>query len=275
MWARLILGFLFVASVAGSFYFDPARDRSLLAMRPSDGPRLRLMTWNIGYATLEDDSRAHTSDLGSVARTISRFDPDAVALQELTGPDQLQVLLGRLGSRYRGAVTTRGSSDRIEAILVKDRDARFEDIPSGDRYAMSATFRVAAGKPDVVLISAHADAFNAARRRAFTGDVVDWARQRLGKSVLFVAGDFNFDVNSQNRSNLFTDNLKHDSESYSYILKYFRDLGRDAGPTALGDRRIDYIFGQPEVSLFRKAEVLKGAAVGKMDHLPLFVEVVL
>jgi endonuclease/exonuclease/phosphatase family metal-dependent hydrolase len=275
MWARLILGSLFAAMIGAALYFDPARERSLLAMRPSDGPRLRLMTWNIGYGSLEDDSRAHTSDLSAVARTILRADPDAVALQELTGQDQLDLLLTYLGRRYRGAVTKQGGADRLEAVIVKDREVKFEDIHSGDRTALGATFRIVNEKPEVVFISAHADAFNAGRRRSFTGDIVDWARERTGKTVVFIGGDFNFDVSSKNRSNLFTDSLKNDSEAYSYILKYFRDLGRDAGATAPGDRRIDYIFGQPEVSLFRKAEVLNRAAMGKMDHLPLLVEVAL
>ena len=124
-------------------------------------------------------------------------------------------------------------------------------------------------------MSAHADAFNAARRRSFTGEVVDWARERPANAIVFIAGDFNFEVNTRDRSNLFTDNLKHDSEAYSYVLKYFRDLGRDAGWTALNERRIDYIFGPPEVALLRRAEVLKGAAVGHMDHWPLLIEVAL
>ena len=273
--AKIVLSILFLGMIASAIYFDPARERSLLAMRPSDGPHLRLMTWNIGYATLEADTRAHTEDLESIARTILRQGPDAVALQELTGSAQLEVLLQYLQHRYQGAVCTGGGSDRIEAVLVKSRDAKFQDIPSGSRYAVAATFHLGDGKREVVLISAHADAFNAARRRAFTGDIVDWARELPGDPALFIAGDFNFEVASKNRSNLFTDNLKNDSESYSYLLKYFRDLGRDAGATALGGRRIDYIFGQPEVALFRRAEVLNGAAVGKMDHLPLVVEVVL
>ena len=50
---------------------------------------LRLLTWNIGYAELEDDTRAHDKDLPAVAEVILREDPDAVALQELTGNAQL------------------------------------------------------------------------------------------------------------------------------------------------------------------------------------------
>jgi endonuclease/exonuclease/phosphatase family metal-dependent hydrolase len=275
MWAKILLGAMFAIMIGSALYFDPVRERTLLGTRAADGPRLRLMTWNIGYASLESDSRAHTSDLKAVAETILSNDPDAVALQELTGPDQLNILLGHLNQRYRGAVSSFGKSDRIEALLVKDRDARFEDISSGDRYALGASFHLSKDLPEIVIISAHADAFNAARRREFTGDIVDWARERDKGQIVFIAGDFNFEVTTRNQSNLYTDSLKHDSEAYSYLLKYFRDLGRDAGPTAVNRRRIDYIFGLPEVALLRRAEAIKGAAVGRMDHLPLLVEVAL
>lgn len=254
---------------------DPARDRSLLGVQPSDGVRLRLMTWNIGRASLEGDSRAHDEDLKAVAELILKYDPDALALQELTGQDQLDMLLGHLKQRYRGAVCSFGRSDRVEAVIVKNRSARFEDIPGGEGYALGATFPSGNDALEVVMISAHADAFNAARRRAFVGDVVDWARSRADDRIVFIAGDFNFELNARNQSNLYTDNLKHDSEAYAYLLKHFRDLGRDAGATTKNDRRIDYLFGLPEVALLRRAEVIKPAAVGRMDHLPLLVEVAL
>jgi len=80
---------------------------------------------------------------------------------------------------------------------------------------------------------------------------MDWARRRIDQANVFVAGDFNFEVTIDDESHLYTDNVKHDSEAYSYILKYLRDLGRDAGDTAINDRRIDYIFGPVEKVVFR------------------------
>src|SRR5207253_6214881 len=65
-------------------------------------------------------------DLPAIAETILSNDPDAVALQELTGAEQLKILLGYLHGRYRGAVAPPGNSDRVDAVLVKDRDAGFE-----------------------------------------------------------------------------------------------------------------------------------------------------
>ena len=273
MWAKILLTALCLSMIGAAIHFDPSRPRSLLAAAGHDGAHLRLITWNIGYAELEDDSRAHTEDLQAVADTILNNDPDAVALQELTGAQQLKILLGHLHGRYRGAVAPLGNSDRVEAVLVKDRDARFEQLPADGKYAISASFHLRPELPELVLVSAHADAFSAARRRRFTGDVVDWANNRTPGSIVLIGGDFNFELGAKDESHLYSDNVKNDSEAYSYALKYFRDLGRDAGDTAINDRRIDYFFGPPERVLLRRSEVLRSAGAGHMDHWPLLVEV--
>ena len=110
-------------------------------------------------------------------------------------------------------------------------------------------------------------------RRAYTEALIDWTRGRTQSSEVFIAGDFNFELKAVNETNLYTDNVKHDSESYSHILGNFRDLGREAGDTAINDRRIDYIFGPAELRQVGRVEVLRNAAVGRMDHWPLLVEV--
>lgn len=275
MLAKITLAALCLLMVAAALRFDPARERTLLGAKAREGPRLKLLTWNVGYADLEDDTRARTKDMRAVADVILKHDPDAVALQELTGGEQLKVLLGHLRGRYAGAAAGAGESDRVEALLVKDRAARFEEIPAaGGRVALGATFRAHADAPETVLVSAHADAFSAARRRGYTESVVDWARSRTTDgAAVFVAGDFNFELEAVSQSNLYTDNVKHDGEAYNHVLKFFRDLGREAGDTAVNDRRIDYVFGPAESAVLRRAEVIRGAAVGRMDHLPLFVEV--
>src|SRR5262249_43529623 len=220
-------------------------------------------------------TRAHNSDLQHIAETILRTDADAIALQELTGADQLKILLGRLQGKYHGAVATGSAVDRVEAVLVKDGDSQFETVPAGAQKAASATFRLERDLPPITLISAHADAFKAAQRRSFTGEVVDWAGGRSHGGLVFIAGDLNFEVDAAIQTHFYTDNQKHDSEAYSYILRFLRDLGRDAGDTAINDRRIDYVFGPSEAVFLRRAEVLRNEAVGKMDHWPLVVEVVL
>lgn len=273
MWAKGLLIVLCGSMIGLATRFDPSRQRSLLAAGSRDGPRLRLITWNVGYAELEDDSRAHTKDLQAIAQTILSNDPDAVALQELTGAEQLKILLGHLKGRYKGAVAPPGNSDRIDAVLVKNRDARFENLAADGKYAIAASFHPQPQSPEIVFVSAHADAFSAARRRVFTGELIDWARNRPKGSIVIIGGDFNFELNPKDESHLYSDNVKNDSEAYSYALKYFRDLGRDAGQTAANDRRIDYLFGPPEKVILRRAEVLRSAGVGQMDHWPLLIEV--
>jgi endonuclease/exonuclease/phosphatase family metal-dependent hydrolase len=273
MWVKLVLLLLFCLMILGASHFAQPPE--------SDKPRssgkivhsLRLLTWNIGYAELEDNTRAHDKDLPAVAEVILRQDPDAVALQELTGNAQLNSLLGLLHGKYRGAVAQQGKGDRFEAVLVKDARATFIPVAVGARYALGASFQPRENTHEVVVLSAHADAFNAARRRTYTEALIDWAQARAQSSEVFIAGDFNFELKAGNETNLYTDNLKHDSESYSHILRHFRDLGRAAGDTAINDRRIDYIFGPATLEQIGRVEVLRNAAVGRMDHWPLLVEV--
>ena len=287
MWIKLLLGAFFLLSLLGAFVIEPAREHDFKRGRDADGrggdgKRLRLLSWNIGNGDLESETRAHAEDLHAVAKVILDNDADAVALQELTGEDQLRLLLAHLKNRYRGYVNSRGSSDRVEAVLVKNRSEHpvrgedsltFNDVPAGDRFAAAATFRLQKDSPEVVLVSAHADAFSASRRRTFAADVVDWARSHTKSELAFIAGDFNLEVSTRNKNDLYTDDAKHDSESYAYLLKYFRDLGLDAGKTSINDRRIDYVFGPAETVSLRRAEVLRAAAVGRMDHWPLLIEV--
>jgi endonuclease/exonuclease/phosphatase family metal-dependent hydrolase len=272
MWGKITLAALFALMVFGAMHFAPDDERAPGGDEDAGGSQtLRLMTWNVGYGDLEPDSRAQTKDLPAVAEAILEHEPDAVALQELTGDAQLRELLRLLGGRYRGAVAQRGRADRFEAVLVKDAGARFTEVPAGARNALAATFR--AGASEIVLLSAHADAFSAARRRAYTEAVAEWARSRSPGAKVFVAGDFNFELRAADETNLYTDDLKHDGQSYSLLLGTLGDLGRAAGDTAVNDRRIDYVFGPREGARVRRAEVLRSAAVGRMDHWPLLVEV--
>src|SRR5258708_39333357 len=136
----------------------------------------------------------------AVADTILSNDPDAVALQELTGTEQLSVLLSYLHGRYRGAVAPPGNSDRVEAVLVKGRNARFEQVPADGKYAIAASFHLQPELPEIVLMSAHADAFKAARRRVFTGELVNSARNRPPRSIVLTHAHFNFDPNPTHKS---------------------------------------------------------------------------
>lgn len=281
MWLKILVSVLFLSMLIVAFAFEPLDERK--AIKGSDSGNktsvpLRLMTWNLGYGNLEPDTRAHSEDLAAVAQVILSNDPDAVAIQELTGEDQMKSLLAHLKNRYHGFVSKAANADRVAGVLIKDRHndnlrPRFADLPAGDSFAAAATFRWNKDLPEILLLSAHADAFRASRRRIFLADVVDRARRLKEGQLAFVAGDLNFEVNQRKPTDLFTDDAKHDSESYAYFLKHFNDLGREAGETAVNNRRIDYVFGPlKEVSL-RRAEVLRGTTIGRMDHWPLLVEI--
>ena len=272
MWVKIVLLLLFCLMILGAVHFARPRESAHANSSANVTHSLRLLTWNIGYAELEDDTRAHDKDLPAVAEVILRQDPDAIALQDMTGKSQLNTLLGLLHGKYSGAVAQQGG-DRFEAVLVKITGAKFTPVPVGGRYAQAASFQPREDAQPVLLVSAHADAFNAAKRRSYTETLIDWAQARTQSSDVFIAGDFNFELKATNETNLYTDNLKHDSESYSHILRQFRDLGRSAGDTAINDRRIDYIFGPAKLEHLGRVEVLRNAAVGRMDHWPLLVEV--
>ena len=165
------------------------------------------------------------------------------------------------------------SADLLCDFVYSVDRSPFGRLSVADRYALGAAFKPSGDTEQVLVLSAHADAFNAAHRRTYTEALIDWATARSQSSEVFIAGDFNFELKAANETNLYTDNLKHDSESYSHILRSFRDLGRTAGDTAINDRRIDYIFGPLKLEKTGRVEVLRNAAVGRMDHWPLLVEV--
>ena len=173
MWVKLILLLLFCLMIFGAVHFAQPRESEKHGSSGKVVHSLRLLTWNIGYAELEDDTRAHDKDLPAIAEVILREDADAVALQELTGNAQLKTLLGLLHGKYRGAVAQQGNTDRFEAVLVKDGEARFIPVPVNDRYALGVSFKPSADAQQVLLLSAHADAFNAARRVDEVLDIVD------------------------------------------------------------------------------------------------------
>src|SRR5215204_781744 len=129
MWVKLALLLLFGLMIVGAVHFAQSHDPEERSSSAEAVHSLRLLTWNIGYAELEDDTRAHDKDLPAVADLIMRQDPDAIALQELTGTAQLNVLLGLLHGKYRGAVAQQGRDDRFEAVLVKDSRATFIPVP--------------------------------------------------------------------------------------------------------------------------------------------------
>jgi len=273
MKSKLFLVALFLTFYLGAWHFG--RLRSYQKSSGSDSQArpdeviFALMSWNIGYFDYESDSRAQNKDLEAIAAVIGETGAQVVALQEIAQPEQLSALSDLLAGRYRYHAFARGfRTDRYVGFLS---EIPFEEeIPvatSVGRDALAVTVDVRS-QAVVTLVNCHADAFNARRRRFFVNDIIDW-RRSSGKETVILAGDFNLDLAPVESSDLFTDDKKNDSESYSLILQDFRDLGRNGGPTSAFDRRIDYVFLSQEGLEAVEFKVLYGKLVGKMDHHPV------
>lgn len=234
--------------------------------------RLKLMTWNVGRARMNDEQTARTDDLPHVIAVIERERPDVVALHELSAGPQLGLLARRLRAAYFGMVSGRRS---LSLLLVRRRHKLingFEIRTRVGRRAPALVFERARVKDPITVVGLHADPFDAARRRRYLEDLVAATRGRRG--YVFLLGDFNLDVAGDARQTADTaslsDRLVHDAESYTLLGQHFADLGKLAGATALLGRRLDYIFARPRTVMVGKALTLK-EAIGDMDHQPLVV----
>lgn len=271
MKAKGSLALLFALFAYGSWYFQSKRD--VVPPSPTAGPddAFSLLSWNVGYFDFEEDSRAQDADLRHIADVINEADVDCIALQEIAQPVQVKILSQLLNKEYPHHFLGKGSrTDRYVATLSKLPFEQTILIPTSvGREATAVELKPEPGGPSFTLINCHADAFNSSHRRYYVNDLMDWYLQ--SRMVNFVlAGDFNFDLVPVESSDLFTDNKKNDSESYSLILEYFQDVGRYGGTTASFDRRIDYIFASSNDVEAVEFRVLTGKLTGKMDHHPLW-----
>jgi endonuclease/exonuclease/phosphatase family metal-dependent hydrolase len=268
---KILLAALFLAFYAGTWHFGRLR----LAHKPAElhaplnEAAFVLMSWNIGYFDYESDSRAQDKDLEAIAAVIGDTDAQVIALQEIAHPEQLDTLSDLLSGRYRYQALARGfRTDRYVAFLSEiPFEEEVQVATSVGRDALAVAVEVPA-QGVVTLVNCHADAFNSRRRRFYVNDLIDWRRSR-GKQPVILAGDFNFDLAPVESSDLFTDDKKNDSESYSLIAQDFFDLGRNSGPTSAFDRRIDYVFLSRESVKAVEFKVLYGKLAGKMDHHPV------
>ncbi|MGH9429751.1 MAG: endonuclease/exonuclease/phosphatase family protein [Terriglobia bacterium] len=268
---KLLLVTLFFAFYMGAWHFGRLRSvqKQPGSQVPLNESSFALMSWNIGYFDYESDSRAQNKDLVAIAAAIGETGAQVIALQEIAQPEQLSALSNLLAGRYHYQAFARGfRTDRYVGFLSEmPFDEEVQVATSVGRDALAITVDTPA-QGVMTLINCHADAFNSRRRRVFVNDIVDWCRDS-GKQPVVLAGDFNFDLAPVESSDLFTDDKKNDSESYSLILQDFRDVGRNGGPTSAFDRRIDYVFLFPQGLEAVEFKVLYGKLVGKMDHHPL------
>ena len=232
--------------------------------------RLRLLTWNLGRLhfgslinrLLRLDSRATDAALGHVAAVIERSGADVVALQELTGASQLDRLAARLDGEWSAATPDGERGDRCVGLLVRGRfQPRFASIetPTG-RNTQTASLRVVDDGERWTVASFHLDAFDDRARDAQVRQLLAWASARP-ESALVLAGDLNIDLAHP------AARRAHDPATVEALNAALDDLGRHAGATCLGGRRLDYVLARRAVVGW--VEVLRRRRVPLGDHDPL------
>ena len=246
-------------SAEGPFFRRPGRRDCNPATAPAPAV-LRLVSWNI--------ARGRETSIAQVAEELVKMAPDVVLAQEVdvgtnrSGKmDQPQVLAQALGMEhtFAAAIPYDGGVFGM-AIFARfpfsDVQVRRLD-PTGaieQRIGLSAWLCVGAARLRVV--SFHGDHYypdSAARNAA---ELAQWVAADIGDGAI-LAGDFNAEFADRGPQAVLAAGLVD-------LMGKF-----DPSPT-LGSRRIDFVFGDPEV-----AKGLVSAKVGPSrasDHLPLVVE---
>jgi endonuclease/exonuclease/phosphatase family metal-dependent hydrolase len=262
LWA-IALAAVAALSVTGVVTID--RALGVTVLEPEQPRQLRVLTWNIGKVYLQRESRASDADLRRVAETILELNPHLVALQELRDRSQLGRLVAALGPGWRGMLSE-DVYDRRAALVVR-LPSQFIPLPtSTGRVAQGALVRLPSGLSFAVA-SVHLDAFDPGRRLVQAEEILAGV-QRQETDHQLLAGDFNFDTAVAARGSV-------DHEVYRFLTRDLVDAGKDAGPTTIISRRLDYVFFHSRAVTGVRSRVLQDRRINIMDHDPLLVELTL
>ncbi|MBK7876241.1 MAG: endonuclease/exonuclease/phosphatase family protein [Planctomycetes bacterium] len=260
-WAELLL---WVAAVA---LFAVGADFRAPDASPFEPPKrapgvLRLVTWNVGGAENGTPHSLRAGHVPAVADALAALDADVVFVQEVPDSELLRTLARALGSDWNawrgrgdcGVITRRPSVERWGPRRVRNQ--------AGVRFELDGR--------ELVVLSTHADAFSAKERNEAIGEALDALFDEPGAGKVFL-GDLNLDVDLDKKSELFSDDLHADVESYNVLAERFVDAGLGRGPTAEPDRRLDYAFVSRELEIVAAGPWL-GRRTGTMDHHPVVVD---
>jgi endonuclease/exonuclease/phosphatase family metal-dependent hydrolase len=232
---------------------------------PAAGNRV-VMFWNIHYAV---DS-AGALDPESVARTIERYDPDVVVLNEISygwilggGMDLGTWLSQRLDRplvfapaadrQFGPAVLSRWPMEAVEVHALPQGEG------SQDRSAVSAQVHLGGRQVHVASVQLQNKAANAPTRVLQAEALLD---ALAGRSPLVVAGDLN--------ANPGTDAI--DVLTGAGLVSAVDEIGDPDAltyPATDPEQRLDWVLGRGIT--FEEAEVLESET--SADHLPILVTV--
>jgi endonuclease/exonuclease/phosphatase family metal-dependent hydrolase len=240
--------------------------------------RIRVMTYNV-HSCIGMDGRLSPE---RIARTIARFNPDIVALQELDvrrsrtgGVDQAELIAGLLHMDYRFHPAIHLEDERYgDAILSRFpmrlvRAAVLPGIPGTEPRGALWVAIDPGGDVEVNVINTHLGLTALERRmqvQALLGP--EWIDHPDCSDPVILCGDFNAIPSSlvcrMLRTRLRDVQLEH--ETHRPRATFF---------TRFPMARIDYVFVSPGVGI-RDIDVPSGARVRvASDHLPLIVDLVI
>ena len=260
---RLELSFFLLAACASVLGHGlPTAGPTGFALRARDPGTLRIVTWNVGGAVdgqpqaLPDDGVAHVGEI------LTELDADIVALQELGSRRQAGRLAQRLGSEWIARSSGRGLALLARTSLTMRR------LDLGGR-AQGA--RLSVRDQPIVVTNVHASAFDAEQRNELLGRAADELQRSDQADLRILLGDLNLDVDLDKKRDLFSNRAHLDVETYNYVARGLSDAARGRGATAEPDRRLDYVFVSPAVTILA-AGPWKGRRGGGMDHDPVVVD---
>lgn len=230
---------------------------------------LRVVTWNLGGSSDRSLSALRDEHIPAIARTLLELDPDLVCVQEVGAFRQMELLASSLGPSWTILVSGRGS--RRVAALAQGGELDANGVSGTE--ARSLGFEVRSREhPALQGLVLHADAFSAQARNRAIGRATEALVTYAGERPHLLLGDLNLDLDMNKRRDLFTDNEYLDVETYNFIAQRMTDATLGTGPTAEPDRRLDYIFVDPDHLSVSQSGPWRGQRVGDMDHDPVVAD---
>ena len=228
----------------------------------------RVVTWNVGGVGADGPIGFDDEAIESVAATLNALEPDLVVLQEAGGPRQLRKLERALDGEWNSTIAAGSKGARVAAL---GRGTLIRISLGAEGRTLGLTHATPLGT-DVYIAGLHAHAFDAERRNVEIGSAFD-ALRGLPRSIpKILLGDLNLDLDLDKRRDLFSNDAYRDVESYNWVASSFQDAARGTGSTAEPDRRLDYVFLGPSLSVVT-AGPWKGRRTGAMDHDPVVCDV--
>lgn len=236
---------------------------------PLSAGEIRVVTWNLGGSNDRSLSALRDEHIPAIATTLVELDPDVVCVQEVGSFRQMQAVADILGPGWAILISSRGS--RRVAVLAQRGELRTHAVSGLEVRALGFEYRPS-DHPPIQGLALHADAFSAESRNQLIGRATESLVAHADGRPHILLGDLNLDLDMDKRRDLFTDNEYLDVETYNFVAQRMTDATLGTGPTAEPDRRLDYIFVDPDHLSVSRSGPWRGQRIGDMDHDPVVAD---